>query len=392
MPSTLPVPDPAAFAHSEQLRAHIAEALRAAGGWLPFSRYMEMALYAPGLGYYAAGSTKFGAAGDFVTAPTLTPLFGQTVARTVAAVLAETGGEILELGAGEGHLAADLLNGLADLGALPSRYCILEVSADLRARQQARLAESASPWLDRVVWLEALPTAFTGVILGNELLDALPVDVLHRRIGEGSDKLFERGVVRAENGGFAWADRPVSSADLRALGGAFPAVDDYVSEVSLAVPALIRSLAARLERGALLFFDYGFPRAEFYHPQRSQGTLMCHYRHHSHDDPFWLPGLNDITAHVDFSAVAEAGRQEGLDLLGYTSQGAYLLQAGLLDQLATLEVGTAAYLRAVVALQKLIQPHEMGELFKVIAFGRGLSVALPGFVGNLTGRDRGHAL
>ena len=387
MPSTLPVPDPAALAHSEQLRAHIAEAILAAGGWLPFSRYMALALYAPGLGYYAAGSTKFGAAGDFVTAPGLTPLFGQTVARTVAAVLvvlAETGGDVLELGAGEGHLAADLLNGLADLEALPSRYYILEVSADLRVRQQARLAKCASPWLDRVVWLETLPTAFTGVILGNELLDALPVDVLHRR----NEGIEERGVVLAEDGQFAWADQPASNAELQALGGLFPAVDDYVSEVSLAVPALIRSLAACLERGALLFFDYGFPRAEFYHPQRAQGTLMCHYRHHSHADPFWLPGLNDITAHVDFSAVAEAGEQAGLELLGYTSQGAYLLQAGLLDQLADLEVGTPAYLRAVVAVQKLLQPHEMGELFKVIAMGRGVSVALPGFAGN----DRGHAL
>ena len=384
MPLTLPIPDSAAFAHSEQLRAHIAEAICAAGGWLPFSGYMALALYAPGLGYYAAGSTKFGVAGDFVTAPGLTPLFGQVVARTVAAVLAETGGAVLELGAGEGHLAADLLNELADMGVLPSRYYILELSADLRARQQARLAESAPQWLDCVIWLEAMPTVFTGIILGNELLDALPVDILHRR----AEGIFERGVVLAENGGFAWADRPVSNADLQALGRVFPAVDDYVSEVSLAVPALIRSLAGCLERGALLFFDYGFPRAEFYHPQRSQGTLMCHYRHHSHDDPFWLPGLNDITAHVDFSTVAEAGDQEGLDLLGYTSQGAYLLQAGLLDQLAALERGTPAYLRAVVALQKLIQPHEMGELFKVIALGRGLSVALPGFSGN----DRGHAL
>jgi len=384
MPSTLPVPDPAALAHSEQLRVHIAEAIRAAGGWLPFSSYMALALYAPGLGYYAAGSTKFGAAGDFVTAPGLTPLFGQTVARTVAAVLAETGGEVLELGAGEGHLAVDLLHGLADLEAVPQRYYILEVSAELRARQQARLAEYAPRWNNRVVWLETLPTAFTGVILGNELLDALPVESVHR-CAEG---LFERGVSVADNGPFVWADQPVSNTDLQKLGGLFPAVDGYVSEISLAVPALIRSLAGVLKRGALLFFDYGFPRAEFYHPQRAQGTLMCHYRHHSHTDPFWLPGLNDITAHVDFSAVAEAGEEAGLDLLGYTSQGAYLLQAGLLDQLAALELRTPTYLRAVVAVQRLLQPHEMGELFKVIALGRGVSAALPGFSGN----DRRHAL
>jgi len=384
MPTTLPVPDPAALAHSEQLRLHIAEAIRAAGGWLPFSQYMALALYAPGLGYYAAGSTKFGVAGDFVTAPGLTPLFGQTVARTVAAVLAETGGEVLELGAGEGHLAVDVLNGLARLEALPSHYYILEVSAELRARQQALLAEGAPHWLDRVVWLEALPTAFNGVILGNEVLDALPVDILHRR----AEGLFERGVTLDENGRFAWADQTLSNADLQKLGGLFPVVDGYVSEVSLAVPALIRSLAACLERGILLFFDYGFPRAEFYHPQRSQGTLMCHYRHHSHDDVFWLPGLNDITAHVDFSAVAETGAEVGLDLLGYTSQGAYLLQAGLLEQLAGMEVGTPAYLRAVVAVQKLLQPHEMGELFKVIALGHGVTAALPGF----SGKDRRHAL
>jgi len=384
MPTTLPVPDPAALAHSEQLRLHIAEAIRAAGGWLPFSQYMALALYAPGLGYYAAGSTKFGVAGDFVTAPGLTPLFGQTVARTVAAVLAETGGEVLELGAGEGHLAADVLNGLARLEALPSHYYILEVSAELRARQQALLAEGAPHWLDRVVWLEALPTAFNGVILGNEVLDALPVDIVHRR----AEGLFERGVTLDENGRFAWADQTLSNADLQKLGGLFPVVDDYVSEVSLAVPALIRSLAACLDRGALLFFDYGFPRAEFYHPQRSQGTLMCHYRHHSHDDVFWLPGLNDITAHVDFSAVAETGAEVGLDLLGYTSQGAYLLQAGLLEQLAGMEVGTPAYLRAVVAVQKLLQPHEMGELFKVIALGHGVTASLPGF----SGKGRRHAL
>jgi len=384
MPTTLPVPDPAALAHSEQLRLHIAEAIRAAGGWLPFSQYMALALYAPGLGYYAAGSTKFGVAGDFVTAPGLTPLFGQTVARTVAAVLAETGGEVLELGAGEGHLAVDVLNGLARLEALPSHYYILEVSAELRARQQALLAEGAPHWLDRVVWLEALPTAFNGVILGNEVLDALPVDILHRR----AEGLFERGVTLDENGRFAWADQTLSNADLQKLGGLFPVVDGYVSEVSLAVPALIRSLAACLERGILLFFDYGFPRAEFYHPQRSQGTLMCHYRHHSHDDVFWLPGLNDITAHVDFSAVAETGAEVGLDLLGYTSQGAYLLQAGLLEQLTGMEIGTPAYLRAVVAVQKLLQPHEMGELFKVIALGHGVTAALPGF----SGKDRRHAL
>jgi SAM-dependent MidA family methyltransferase len=386
---TLPTPSADALAHSEQVRAHIISAIVAAGGWVSFARYMDLALYAPGLGYYAAGATKFGVAGDFVTAPGLTALFGQTVANTVAAVLAELadtgGGAVLELGAGEGHLAADLLNGLARLACVPTHYFILEVSADLRERQRARLAAAAPQGLERVVWLDALPTQFSGVIVANEVLDAVPVECVRWHAGA----VYERGVSVSEPGAFAWTDRPLLAGALHERVSALPAPKgDYVSEISLAVPALVASLAACLTRGALLFFDYGFPQAEFYHPQRTDGTLMCHYRHHAHADPFWLPGLNDMTAHVDFSAVATAGVAEGLSLLGYTSQGNYLLQAGLLDRLAALEVGSNAYLRATAAVQTLLQPHEMGELFKVVALGRGIERPVLGFERG----DRRHAL
>lgn len=389
LPASLPIPTADALAHSEQVRAYIAAAIADAGGWLSFARYMDLALYAPGLGYYAAGATKFGEAGDFVTAPGLTALFGQTVANTVAAVLAEFtdagGGDVLELGAGDGHWAADLLNGLARLGRVPTRYFILEVSADLRARQRAHLAVAAPQWLDRVVWLDALPVQFGGVVVANEVLDAVPTEIVRWH----ADAVYERGVSVSDQGAFVWAERPLPAGALHERVNALPAqAEGYVSEVSLAVPALVASLAACLTRGALLFFDYGFPQAEFYHPQRTDGTLMCHYRHHAHADPFWLPGLNDITAHVDFSAVAAAGVAGGLAILGYTSQGNYLLQAGLLDRLAALEVGSPVYLRATAAVQRLLQPHEMGELFKVIALGRGVKNALPGFAQG----DRRHAL
>lgn len=376
--STLPSPSPEALAHSIEVAAHIHAEIDRAGGWLPFSRYMELALYAPGLGYYAGGAAKFGGAGDFVTAPELTPLFGRTLARAAAVVLRETAGDILELGAGSGRLALDLLGELERLGRPPARYAILEVSPDLRARQRALFATEAPHLLARLDWLDRLPETHTGLILGNEVLDALPVHLVRWR----ADGLFERGVVRSETAqgaGFAWRDRPLAGGALFDAARALKPGDDYLSEINLAAPALIASLAATLNHGAMLWFDYGFPRAEYYHPQRHMGTLRMHYRHHCLDDPFWLPGLADITAHVDFSAVAEAGLAAGLDPLGYTSQGGWLLDAGLLDLMAEMEPMTPPYLRAASAVQKLVQPSEMGELFKVLAFGRGLPGPLPGF-------------
>jgi SAM-dependent MidA family methyltransferase len=370
----LPAPDPDALAQSERLVAHIRDEIDRAGGWMPFQRYMELALYAPGLGYYAAGAAKLGAAGDFITAPEMTSLFGRSLARVAASVLAETGGDMLELGAGSGRLALDILLELERLGSLPDRYRILEVSPDLRQRQQSLIAQRAAHLLARVEWLDTLPAGFTGMILGNEVLDALPVHLVHWRAGVA----MERGVVWRE-GGFAWADRPASSQAFARMASALPVEGDYLSEICPAASALVTSLAECLGHGLMLFIDYGFPRSEYYHPQRHMGTLMVHYRHHSLDDPFFLPGLADITAHVDFSAAAQAGTNAGLELLGYTSQAHFLMDAGLLDLMLEMEPMTPDYLRAASAVQKLLQPTEMGELFKAIALGKGISDDLPGF-------------
>lgn len=363
----LPSPAPEARAHSEGVVRYIRNEIQAAGGWIPFSRYMELVLYAPGLGYYSGGAAKFGGAGDFITAPELTPLFGRTLARVAAEALAQTGGDILELGAGSGRLALDVLLELDRLERLPNRYLILEVSPDLRERQQELLAERAPHLLARVVWLDALPDRLRGVILANEVLDALPAHLLHWT----AEGVLERGVAWTE-AGFAWADRPMVSPALAAAAARLPVAAPYLSEVSPAVSALVASLGACLEQGGVVLADYGFSRAEYYHPQRDQGTLKVHYRHHSLDDPFFLPGLADITAHVDFTAVAEAAGAAGLDLLGYATQGRFLLDGGLLELMASMTPGTPDYLLAAQAVQKLVQPHEMGELFKVMVLGRGV--------------------
>ncbi|OYW23773.1 MAG: hypothetical protein B7Z49_03495, partial [Hydrogenophilales bacterium 12-63-5] len=319
----LPTPSPDALAHSQRVTAHLQSLIQQAGGWISFARFMEVALYAPGLGYYAAGAMKFGAAGDFVTAPELTPLFGRTLAHAIAPVLAETGGDILELGAGSGKLAVDMLGELERLDALPARYGILEVSADLRVRQQERIAHDRPDLAGRVHWLDALPSAFEGVILGNELLDALPVELVH---WTASGPQVRGVAVEAE--GFAWQDRPIDDPVLCARAEALALAPGYLSEINLAADALIASLAHSLEHGLILLIDYGFAAAEYYHPQRHMGTLRAHYRHHALDDPFYLPGLCDLTAHIDFSALARAGMAAGLDLAGYASQANFLLNAG----------------------------------------------------------------
>ncbi len=381
----LPAPDAAAQAASEQLCALIAADIDAAGGWLPFSAYMERALYAPGLGYYAAGSAKLGAGGDFTTAPELTPLFGATLARQVAELLPQTAGTVYEFGAGSGRLAADLLARLAELGSLPERYVIIDLSPDLIDRQQALLAAKAPAWLDRVSWAGELPEKLDGVVIGNEVLDAMPCELVVR--GENG-AVLRRGVVR-EGAAFAFADRPADAALAERADACLPALPGYVSEVSPANAAFVSTLGARLARGAVILVDYGFPRAEYYHPQRSRGTLIGHYRHHTVDDPFFLPGLMDLTCHVDFTAVAEAGLSAGLDLIGYLSQAQFLVNAGLADELSRLDSSDAArYAPQAAAAQKLVSPAEMGELFKVVAFGRGVGIDWAGF----TQGDRCHTL
>lgn len=382
--AALPAPSPDAAAHSARLADLIRGEIQAAGGWIPFARYMELALYAPAMGYYAAGTRKFGREGDFVTAPELGSLFARSLARCVADVLGEAGGAVLELGAGSGRLAADLLAELASLDAPPDRYCILEPSAELAWRQRRLLTVSHPALAERVEWLDALPATFTGVILANEVLDALPVHLLLSRAGA----VWERGVINSGEG-FAWADRPCADAALEARAAALGLPEGYLIELNPAAAALVRSLGERLESGLVLFIDYGFGRREFYHPQRHRGTLACHYRHHVHDDPFFLPGLCDITAHVEFTALAEAGAEVGLDVVAFTTQAHFLLDCGLTELLSANGTEDALhYLPLANEAQRLISPAEMGELFKVLALGRGLGRAPRG----LRGVDQRHRL
>jgi SAM-dependent MidA family methyltransferase len=307
-------------------------------------------------------------------------------------IMTQSARQILEIGAGSGTLAVELLLELERLGSLPDEYRILELSGELRARQQAALRERAPQLLGRVAWLDTLPQKFSGLVLGNEVLDAMPASVVEWHESESAEipGIAERGVMLDDQGGFVWANRPAQGLLLQAaqgLGseGPYP----YTSEIGLAASAWVAEWGQRLECGALLLIDYGFPRPEFYHPQRSNGTLMCHYRHHAHDDPFWWPGLNDITAHVDFTAIAEAGFEAGLDVLGYTSQANFLLDCGITEVLGRLpNDGGKVYVGEARNVAKLLSPGEMGELFKVIALGRGLDRPLAGFI---TG-DRLHTL
>jgi SAM-dependent MidA family methyltransferase len=385
--SELPLPDADARAHSERVVARIRDDIAAASGWIPFARYMDLALYAPGLGYYAAGATKLGPAGDFVTAPEMTPLFAIALSTQAAEILrASERCEILELGGGSGRLAADLLNALARRDALPSRYMILEPSPDLRERQRTTIAREANAHLARVEWIDALPASIDGVVVANEVLDAISVHIVARRGGAW----FERGVGwNAGRSAFEWSERP-ADARLESLAAQrWPEQGDYLSEINPMAEALVEDIARRFVRGAALIIDYGFPAAEYYHPQRDQGTLICHYRHRAHTDPFSWPGLTDITAHVDFTAIARAAKRGGLAIAGFTSQAPFLLGCGILDALAASgEPMSKDYVQAVAPVQKLLSPAEMGELFKVIAFSKSDAIAWPGFAL----ADRSHRL
>lgn len=375
MTTSLPQPSPEAAQHSALLAEFIRHDIASHGGWISFARYMELALYAPGLGYYTAGAHKFGEAGDFITAPELSPLFGRTLARQVAQIIAGSGAQVLELGAGSGKLAVDMLGELERLDQLPDSYAILEVSADLRQRQQALLLERLPHLLGRVHWLDALPEKFSGAIVANEVLDALPVHLLHWQ----DSALNERGVSLGEHG-LVWQARAISDPELLQAAQAISVPDGYVSEICLAARGLINSLAQRLEQGAMLLIDYGFGAREFYHPQRSSGTLMCHYRHRAHDDPFFLPGLQDITAHVNFTDIAECGIDAGLELAGYTNQAFFLVNCGITGLLnETAAENLRDYLPLSAQVQKLTSPAEMGELFKVMALGRNMAKPLCGF-------------
>lgn len=366
----LPEPQAGARAASARLAERIRAEIAAGGNWIGFARYMQMALYEPGLGYYAGAAAKLGAAGDFATAPEMGTLFARTLARQLAELL-QPGEAILEFGAGSGALAEALIAELA-----PERYLILETSAELAARQRARLG-------GRVEWLERLPERFRGVMLANEVADAMPVHALAWR----REGLMERGVGWID-GALGWAERP-AAGELREAAQRLRVPVPYESEIGLVARAWMKLLAPRLERGALFVIDYGFPEREYYHPQRAMGTLMCHYRHRAHGDVFFYPGLQDITAHVDFTALARAAHEGGLDVLGYCHQTQFLVNSGITALLGEEDAGNAArYAPLAAEAQQLLSPAEMGELFKVLAVGRGVRQPLLGFADG----ERSHTL
>ena len=389
--SILPEPNEAASKHSQALQNTIRAEISVAAGWISFARYMELVLYAPGTGYYSNNIPKFGSTGDFVTAPEISSLFGRTIAQQVLQVfqyMDKGGNNILEFGAGTGKLALALLLELDRLGELPERYFILEVSAGLRRRQQELFARYLPHLISRIEWLEYLPTTFEGLMIANEVLDAMPIHLVMWH-----DKtLLERGVTWS-NGGFQWSDRLLVAGELfntaRKVGCQINASNDYISEINLAANAFIKSLADILQRGAVLLIDYGFGHKEYYHPQRDKGTLVCHYRHYVHDDPFYLPGLQDITSHINFSAITEVTKGGQLELLGYTTLANFLINCGITKILEQTPVENSIdYLPLAGQLQRLVSPAEMGDLFKVIAFGRGIPQPMIGFI---TG-DKSHLL
>ncbi|HIM70753.1 MAG TPA: SAM-dependent methyltransferase [Gammaproteobacteria bacterium] len=350
----------------------IEASIRAERGGLAFDRFMEAALYAPGLGYYAAGARKFGPEGDFVTAPEIGSLFGQCVGQQVAGIFEELGhGVLLEAGPGTGRLMADVLEALTILGALPDAVLLLETSPELRERQQALLRRRLPDYVARVTWLSEWPSdGFEGVVLANEVLDAMPVKRFRVAAGQ---PLVAHVIHEASGFGWDWHDADTGSATRLIERYALP--DDYTTEVNERAPAWIRDLGRRLQRGVLLLIDYGFPGHEYYHSDRRDGTLMCHYRHHAHGDPFSYPGLQDITAHVDFSAIAEAGAESGLRVAGFSSQAGFLLSLGLLERAEAMSDAMAAARQ----VKYLTLPSEMGELFKVMALSRGIKQPLEGF-------------
>jgi len=377
-----PALSPDEATHCERVRAHIADAIAAAGGWLSFERFMELALYAPALGYYHGGAQKLGRDGDFTTAPEVSRLFGGCVARQCAEVLERfDAGAILEVGAGSGRLAADLLTRLARLGSLPRRYFILDVSAELRARQRARIGLLPALLRERVVWIDAPPREeFDGVVLANEVLDALPV----LRFRRSQDAAFELGVALT-GAAFSWSVRPAGAA-LAAACARFeraarePWILPYESEYCPRLEAWARSVTAPLRRGVVLWFDYGLPRPEYYLPERSDGTLICHFKHRVGFDPLRHPGLQDITAWVDFTALAEAGRGLGFELAGFTTQTYFLAGAGLEQEMQTLAGEDPARApRLANEARQLVLPGEMGERFKAMAWRRGSDGPLSGF-------------
>lgn len=376
----LPMPNDLAQEHSEKLISLIKDEIENNNGVISFQRYMELALYAPGLGYYAAGSVKFGEEGDFITAPEISPLFSQTLANAILPVLNDEQ-IILEVGAGRGRMAADILAYLKQKNKLPKEYWILELSADLRERQKVTIEETIPEFVENIKWLDVLPDQFSGVVLANELLDAMPVQLFQKK----ENDINEVNVVWKDD---RFSFELKSSFDERLVNRINNIETElenefnsgYVSEINFTAEDWIKSIAESLQQGIIILIDYGFPRHEYYHQQRSEGTLMCHYRHRTHPDAFVYPGLQDITAHVDFTAMADAALESDMKVIGYTNQVSFLMGAGLLE-LAALnnETDMQEQMEVATQIKKLTLPHEMGELFKVIGFSKSYDVVLPAF-------------
>ena len=380
--SILPVPDQDALIQSGKLIECIKAAMREQGGLLSFDEYMKLALYEPGLGYYSAGSRKFGSDGDFVTAPELSPIFSQCLANQCEQILNELGtGTILELGAGTGAMARDILLQLEKLNSLPDKYLILEVSADLKQRQQDNLKETIPHLIDRVVWLDSLPEAgVSGVILANEVLDALPV----KRFKKSVTGFKEMKVGLGDNQ-FIWVDSEVEDKLLKSLEGlednlstSFP--ENYISEINTQLEQWLNGLEEVLNKGVMLFIDYGYSAAEYYHPERMDGSLLFHYRHRVHADPFYNPGLQDITSSANYTAVAECADSIGLHVSGYTNQTYFLFGCGLEELLTDMnQLDIKAQTKIAQQVRILTMPEEMGERFKVMALTKAYDHALKGF-------------
>ncbi|MFC0136277.1 hypothetical protein CR105_24955 [Massilia eurypsychrophila] len=381
---SLPEPDSDALAASHALQQLIATEIAQHDGSIMFARFMELALYAPRLGYYSGGAAKLGRDGDFTTAPEITPLFGAALARVTASIIAQSAPNILEFGAGTGKLARDVLTALAADGVAVDSYAIVELSGELRARQQEALKD-----FPQVRWLDGFPDTFSGVVLANEVLDAMPVELVTK-----TPAGWRQVMVTIDDGRFAFAERAPDAALAAQIGRQIPDADllevGYLTEVHPVAGAFMATLARMLAGGggAAILFDYGFPAHEYYVDDRTGGTLMCHYRHHAHADPFYLPGLQDVTAHVDFTAMALAAQDAGADVLAYMSQAGFLLGAGIGELLLRTDPQDALrYLPQANAVQKLVSPSEMGELFKVLVVGKGIDLPAP-----IAAADRSHRL
>jgi SAM-dependent MidA family methyltransferase len=384
----LPIPDRTEQLHSENVAAKIRQHIEHNGGDLGFSHFMNLALYAPGLGYYSAGKWKFGEQGDFTTAPELGELFGACVANQCRDLLVElTQGVIVEFGAGTGALCSQILSRLADYGVLPDTYYIVELSGELRHRQEQKISELGADLAARVVWIDRIDEfSFDGIVIANEVLDAMPVDRFEV-VRDG----YLLSAVGVDSNEFSWQStrRKTDDSDISNLIARYNLPTGFVSEHNLRATALVRSLGSCLSKGMLLLIDYGYSGQEYYHPQRNKGTLRCHYRHHAHDDPLILPGLQDITAHVNFTAIAEAGLQVGLELMGFVNQAEFLINSGLMEELqkqTTLDA--KAQLKIANQVKMLTLPDKMGEVFKVMALSKGLEHGARGF----SRGDRRHTL